>query len=71
MSTMRRLLERGTYFNVGTKRCGAYYIRGRRLLVEIHYAKIYLFIYLLYLTLVYRIAENNSINKYQQNQIKI
>ena len=27
----------------------------------------YLFIYLLYLTLVYKIVENNSTNKYQQN----
>ena len=32
---------------------------------------IYLFIYLLYLTLVYKIVENNSTNKYQQNQVKI
>ena len=31
----------------------------------------YLLIYLLYLTLVYKIVENNSTNKYQQNQIKI
>ena len=30
-----------------------------------------LFIYLLYLTLVYRIVENISTNKYQQNQVKI
>ena len=50
---------------------GVVLIRGWRLLDEIHYAKIYLFIYLLHLTLVYRIAENNSTNKYQQNQIKI
>ena len=34
-------------------------------------ALIYLFIYLLYLTLVYKIVENNSTNKYQQNLIKI
>ena len=27
----------------------------------------YLFIYLLYLKLVYKIVENNSTNKYQQN----
>ena len=32
---------------------------------------IYLFIYLLYLTLVYKIVKNNSTNKYQQNQVKI
>ena len=32
---------------------------------------LFLFIYLLYLTLVYKIVENNSTNKYQQNQIKI
>ena len=30
-----------------------------------------LFIYLLYLTLVYKIVKNNSTNKYQQNLIKI
>ena len=29
------------------------------------------FIYLLYLTLIYKIVENNSTKKYQQNQIKI
>ena len=33
---------------------------------------IYLFfIYLFTLTLVYKMVENNSTNKYQQNQIKI
>ena len=35
---------------------------------------LYLFIYLLYLlylTLVYKIVENNSTNKCQQNQVKI
>ena len=32
---------------------------------------LFLFIYLLYLTLVYKIVENNSTNKYQQNQVKI
>ena len=30
-----------------------------------------LVIYLLYLTLVYKIVKNNSANKYQQNQVKI
>ena len=30
---------------------------------------IYLFIYLLYLTLVYKIVKNNSTNKYQQYQV--
>ena len=29
------------------------------------------FIYLLYLTLVYKIVKNNSTNKYQQYQVKI
>ena len=32
---------------------------------------IYSFIYLLYLTLVYKIVKNNSTNKYQQYQVKI
>ena len=31
---------------------------------------IYLFIYLFYLTLVHKIVESNSTNKYQQNQVK-
>ena len=31
----------------------------------------FLFIYLLYLTLVYKIVKNNSTNKYQQYQVKI
>ena len=35
------------------------------------YLFIYLFIYLFYLTLFYKIVENNSTNKYQQNQVKI
>ena len=30
-----------------------------------------LFIYLLYLTLVYKIVKKNSTNKYQQYQVKI
>ena len=29
-----------------------------------------LFIYLFYLTLVHKVVENNSTNKYQQNQVK-
>ena len=31
----------------------------------------FLFIYLFYLTLVYKIVKNNSTNKYQQYQVKI
>ena len=31
----------------------------------------FLFIYLLYLALVYKIVKNNSTNKYQQYQVKI
>ena len=31
----------------------------------------YLLIYLLYLTLIYKIVKNNSTNKYQQYQVKI
>ena len=46
-------------------------IAGGILLKKLKYFKVYLFIYLLYLTLVYKIVENNSTNKYQQNQIKI
>ena len=34
-------------------------------------SQVHIIIYLLYLTLVYKIVENNSINKYQQNQVKI
>ena len=30
----------------------------------------FIYIYLLYLTLVYKIVKNNSTNKYQQNQVK-
>ena len=32
--------------------------------------KVFYIIYLLYLTLVYKIVENNSANKYHQSQIK-
>ena len=39
--------------------------------MDIHlYLFIYLFIYLFYLTMVHKIVENNSTNKYQQNQVK-
>ena len=31
---------------------------------------LFIFIYLLYLTLVYKIVKNNSTNKYQQDQVK-